>query len=93
MIEVFKTDVNSKESARTLIERIHERFDHCEANFDLEDCDRILRVKGIRSATEIFIILNLVREMGCDAQILPDDYPSFDNFSLANKEDGSAVEI
>jgi hypothetical protein len=93
MIEVFKTDVSSRDNAQTLIERIHERFDHCEANFDLEDCDRILRVKGIRTATEVFIILNLVREMGCDAQILPDDYPSFDNLLLANNEDGTAVEI
>ena len=63
------------------------------ANFDLEDCDRILRVKGIRSEADVFIILNIVREMGCDAEILPDDYPSRDDLSLADKRDGAAVEI
>lgn len=93
MIEVFKTDVNDIDSARALIERIHATFDYCEANFDLEDCDRILRVKGIRSETEVFIILAIVKESGCDAQILPDDYPSLDNVSLADKQDGAAVEI
>jgi hypothetical protein len=93
MIEVFKTDVNDSDSARTLIERIHETFEYCEANFDLEDCDRILRVKGIRNEADVFIILNIVREMGCDVEILPDDYPSLDNLSLADKQDGAAVEI
>ena len=93
MIEVFKTDVDDNNCARALIERIHERFDLCEANFDLEDCDRILRVKGIRNATEVFVIVSMVREMGCDAQILPDDYPLFDDLSLADKEDDAAVEI
>ena len=93
MIEVFKTDVNDGDKARRLIDRIHEALGHCEANFDLEDCDRILRVKGIRSAPEVLVILGLVREMGCHAQILPDDYPSFDSLQLMGTADDTAVQI
>lgn len=93
MIEVFKTDVNDKDSASRLIDRIHKTFDYCAANFDLEDCDRILRVKGIRSEREVFTILSLVKELGCYAQILSDDYPSDDNLYLADQRDGAEVKM
>lgn len=93
MIEVFKTDVNDRDSARRLIDRIHSTFEYCEANFDLEDCDRILRVKGIRSEREVFTILGLVKEQGCDAQILPDDYPLDDNLLHADQQDGAEVKM
>lgn len=93
MIEVFKTDVDDIDSARRLIDRIHETFDYCEANFDLDDCDRILRVKGIKSDEEIFIIISLAKDLGCYAQILPDDYPSFGNLLFADQQDGSTVKM
>ncbi len=93
MIEVFKTDVKDGDCARRLIDRIHETLDYCEANFDLEDCDRILRVKGIRSASEVFVILNIAREMGCYAQILPDEDPSIDSLQLIDTKDGEAVQF
>jgi hypothetical protein len=93
MIEVFKTDVNDRDFASRLIDRIHKTFDYCEANFDLDDCDRILRVKGIRSEREVFTILSLVKEQGCYAQILPDDDPSDDNLLLADHQDGAEVKM
>jgi hypothetical protein len=93
MIEVFKTDVKDGDSARRLIDRIQETFDYCEANFDLDDCDRILRVKGIRSEGDVFEIISIVKELGCYAQILPDDYPSFGNLSFADQQDGSTVKM
>lgn len=45
MIEVFKTNVQDKHQAEMLLEKIHATFYPCSANFDLEDCDNILRVK------------------------------------------------
>lgn len=73
MIEVFKTDVSDKACATLLVDQIHESFCHCRANFDLDDCDKILRVAGIACESEIYEILSLVRDFGCHAQILPDD--------------------
>lgn len=73
MIEVFKTDVNEKEHARMLLDRIHTAFSHCRANFDLEDCDKILRVKGITGEEETWQIVSLVRSFGWHVEILPDD--------------------
>jgi hypothetical protein len=44
MIEVFKTNVEQTSQAEWLIRLLHERFPHSDINFDLEDCDKILRV-------------------------------------------------
>lgn len=93
MIEVFKTDVKDSDQARLLLDRIHETFHYCEANFDLEDCDKILRVKGIESEREAFTIISLVKRSGYDAQILPDDYPSFDNFAMSGSMDGEKAKL
>jgi hypothetical protein len=91
MIEVFKTDVNDSDQAKELIDRIHETFHYCEANFDLQDCDKILRVKGIASERETITIISLVKRLGYDVQILPDDYPSFDNLITLGNLDGETV--
>ena len=46
MVEVFKTNVKDPHHAAMLIDCIHKSFDGYNANFDLEDCDKILRVKS-----------------------------------------------
>ena len=73
MVEVFKTDVNDHDHARMLVDRIHKAFKHCRANFDLEDCDKILRVKGITGEEETWQIVALVKGFGWHVEILPDD--------------------
>ncbi|HEX6225067.1 MAG TPA: hypothetical protein VFZ52_11685 [Chryseolinea sp.] len=73
MIEVFKTDVNSQDDARILVDRIHCVFEHCRANFDLQDCDKILRVMGIKGEAETWQIVSLVKSYGWRAEILTDD--------------------
>ncbi len=49
MVEVFKTNVQQTEEAEMLIEKLAEHFPAHEINFDLSDCDRILRVQGTTS--------------------------------------------
>jgi hypothetical protein len=75
MIEVFKTDVTGKDRACMLINEIHGAFGHCRANFDLDDCDHILRVTGITGEAEAYRIISLVKSFGNKAEILPDDDP------------------
>lgn len=45
-VEVFKTNVQQADEAEMLIQKIGEHFPECKINFDLSDCDRILRVEG-----------------------------------------------
>lgn len=51
MVEVFKTDVKRISEAKILLGKLSERFPHYKMNFDLSDCDKILRVE----AENIFI--------------------------------------
>ena len=47
MIEVFKTDINSKTKARQAINSLKSLFTEARINVDLHDRDKILRVEGI----------------------------------------------
>ena len=45
MVEVFKTNVEVPDAPR-LLNLLLQRMPQYKINFDLEDCDRILRVEG-----------------------------------------------
>ncbi|WP_456314746.1 hypothetical protein [Pseudomonas shirazensis] len=47
VVEVFKTNVEKEVDKNYLIGVIQSQFPECKVNFDLEDCDKILRVEGI----------------------------------------------
>ena len=44
MIEVFKTNVQEVEQSKMSVGKLLEHFPNSTINFDLEDCDKILRV-------------------------------------------------
>ena len=46
MVEVFKTNVQEVSQAQNLLALLREHFPGSWINFDLEDCDNILRVEG-----------------------------------------------
>jgi len=46
MVEVFKTDVRWQKQARVLHAVLSQQFPFSNINFDLSDCDRILRIEG-----------------------------------------------
>lgn len=46
MVEVFKTNVEEPVVADNLIGLLRQHFPGSRINFDLEDCDRVLRVEG-----------------------------------------------
>jgi len=73
MIEVFKTNVIQCEQANGLLELIHETFDGYTANFDLQDCDRILRVKSRAESVDSFAIITILKNSGFEADVLPDE--------------------
>jgi hypothetical protein len=75
MIEVFKTNVNDQGQADMLLERIHQIYTDYKANFDLEDCDKILRVKCITGSIEVSSVIDLLQDSGFNAEVLPDDIP------------------
>ncbi|TKC06562.1 hypothetical protein FA048_15235 [Pedobacter polaris] len=74
MVEVFKTDVKNCEDAKALIVQIQENFDGYIANFDLEDCDLILRVEYLTGSVMAEPIISLLKQNGFHAEILVDDF-------------------
>ena len=77
MVEVFKTNVKDQDVADKLIDQIHKNFVDYRANFDLQDCDNILRVKCMTGSIESMRLIYLLKEFGCDAEILQDEIREF----------------
>ena len=73
MVEVFRTDVTSEERASELLAVIHDRLQGYRANFDLEDCDNILRVESKYGDVQSSDVIDLLRRHACRAEVLPED--------------------
>ncbi|UUW08341.1 hypothetical protein NLG42_19805 [Flavobacterium plurextorum] len=46
MVEILKTNVESQEEADDIITVLKKLFPDYKINFDLEDCDKILRIEA-----------------------------------------------
>ena len=75
MVEVFKTNIKHWAHAKMVIAEIHKCFLCYKANFDLEDCDRILRVECVSEQINPDPLVELIRSMGFQAEVLPDEVP------------------
>jgi len=73
MIEVFKTNVDDRVQANLLVDQIHQTYSDYKANFDLEDCDKILRVASSTNFVCADCLINLLQEFGFQAEVLPDE--------------------
>ncbi len=68
MIEVFKTNVQEQSHAAELIALFKSYFPGSRINFDLEDCDKVLRFEGGIFHTSK--IMSLMNEQGFDCTVL-----------------------
>lgn len=73
MVEVFKTDVKNQNQADFLIREIQNKFSTCEVNFDLDDCDKVLRVESRKGEIPSPSIISLLNGYGFRARILSDE--------------------
>lgn len=56
MVEVFKTNITCAEDADKVIRHLLLIYPSFNINFDMEDCDNILRVEGIHISGEEILI-------------------------------------
>ncbi|MFC5408667.1 hypothetical protein ACFPMF_05075 [Larkinella bovis] len=75
MVEVFKTDVQERRQANRLIGQINRLFSDYTVSFDLEDCDKILRVQSKTGLVDAELVIAILEDSGFTAEILPDDAP------------------
>lgn len=66
MVEIFKTNVQEHEQASLLVNILRQHFPLCRINFDLTDCDNILRVEGEIISSEKIISLLTLQGIECN---------------------------
>jgi hypothetical protein len=68
MIEVFKTNVENAGDANNIVQMLLQHFPGNRINFDLQDCDKILRVEGKDFCTDK--VMMLLKENGFRCTVL-----------------------
>ena len=73
MVEVFKTGVRTKKEANFILKKLRLMFPHYKINFDLEDCDNILRVETEVNMINDQDVIHLVNSYGFKIEILAEE--------------------
>ncbi len=68
MVEVFKTNVEEVELSEHLIQQLVALFPESLINFDMDDCDKILRVEATSVASEK--IIQILNSNGYSCEVL-----------------------
>ena len=68
MVEVFKTNVEHPEQSELLINQIICHIPNGIINFDLDDCDKILRIEAKRISNQA--VIDLLNKNGFYAEVL-----------------------
>ena len=68
MVEVFKTNVKRKTESEMLHSMLSEAFPSMKINFDLADCDKVLRVEG--TEVEAIQIIGMLKQKGFQCEVL-----------------------
>jgi hypothetical protein len=72
VVEIFKTNVSDVSEANSIAGILHDHFPLCKINFDLDDCDRILRIEGRGCDIDITSILEIVKARHYDIELIID---------------------
>ena len=70
VIEVFKTNVSDIKQAEKVIRKLQAQFPNYLINFDLDDCDKILRVMAKQDCLELAEIILIVESLNHRIEIL-----------------------
>lgn len=67
MVLVFKTNVDSPLKVKRIAPKLNRLFPKVKWNFDLEDCDRILRLESDNDIIKEIVLLMKVLGFKCEA--------------------------
>jgi hypothetical protein len=69
-IEVFRTNVCDRGDATSIIAQLSIRQPECLINFDLDDCDRILRIESRSKEINIQSVIEVLKNNHFDCEVL-----------------------
>jgi len=72
MIEIFKTNVKNKRLAGRVLKTLHANLPGYLFNFDLEDCDRILRAQSRGFIIETTRIIGIAKDCCIEISVFED---------------------
>jgi len=72
VVEIFRTNVSHASEANSITRNLRGHFPSCKINFDLDDCDRILRIEGRGCDINITSILEIVKAHHYDIELIMD---------------------
>jgi len=70
MVEIFKTDIQTKSQSEMMLTILLDKFPSYQINFDLEDCDKILRIDTPTEITQS--VIELMQNKGFNYEELTD---------------------
>lgn len=73
MVEIFKTNVETQSQADLLTDHLSKAFVNYQVNFDLEDCDNILRVEYRAGLIDCCGLIDFLMSFGCIAEQIRDE--------------------
>lgn len=68
MVEVFKTNISNLAQAKQVVKLLQQQFPLAKITFDLQDCDKILRIEN-NTINPPFVI-KIVNQLGINCQVL-----------------------
>jgi hypothetical protein len=68
-VEIFRTFVNNEKQARKICEILNSQLENTKVNFDLDDCDKVLRVES--PEIDINKIRWIMENLGYSCDLIP----------------------
>lgn len=69
-VEVFKTNVAHKKAAKTILTEIGIHQPEYKCNFDLDDCDKVLRIENVKGHVDAKLIFDILKKNNYEGSIL-----------------------
>jgi hypothetical protein len=70
VVEVFKTNINHEWQVQFIIPALQKLLPEARITFDLDDCDKILRIEGEVTLMDIHQIIQVISVSGYHAEVL-----------------------
>ena len=74
MVEVFKTNITKQKQSKQIIEKLNQTFPKYKINFDLEDCDNILRIENPVGEVHNDYVIQLISDVGFYIEPLREEF-------------------
>lgn len=68
MVEVFRTNISEEKMADSILQKLVSHLPESYVNFDLEDCDRILRIENC--TVHAMDVIQIVKQNGFECELL-----------------------